>query len=149
MSEEVFAAAERAATENAPSRIAHIGIAVRSLDEVLPFYTAALGLVVSEVLELPERGLRVAMIPCGESLIELMEPLGPDSQIGAFLDKRGPGIHHLCLEVADIDSKLAALDGAGVALVSKRAEIGAEGCPVAFIHPRATGGVLLELLEER
>ncbi|MEZ4266289.1 MAG: methylmalonyl-CoA epimerase [Myxococcota bacterium] len=126
-----------------------MGIAVRSLDEVLPFYAGALGLVVSEVLELPERGLRVAMIPCGEALIELMEPLGADSQIGAFLEKRGPGIHHLCLEVEDIDAKLAALDGAGVALVSKRAEIGAEGCPVAFIHPRATGGVLLELLEQR
>lgn len=134
---------------NAPSRIAHIGIAVRSLDEVLPFYTTALGLVVSEVLVLPERGLRVAMIPCGESLIELMEPLGTDSQIGAFLAKRGPGIHHMCVEVADIDAKLEALDQAGIALVSKRAEIGAEGCPVAFIHPRATGGVLLELLEER
>jgi methylmalonyl-CoA epimerase len=136
-------------TRNAPKRIAHIGIAVRSLDEVLPFYTAALGLALAEVLELPERGLRVAMLPCGESLIELMEPFGADSQIAAFLDKRGPGIHHMCVEVDDIDAKLASLDAAGVALVSKRAEIGAEGCPVAFIHPRATGGVLLELLEER
>ncbi|MCB9729330.1 MAG: methylmalonyl-CoA epimerase [Deltaproteobacteria bacterium] len=135
--------------ENRPTRIAHVGIAVRSLDEVLPFYTGALGLRVDEVLELPERGLRVAMVPCGESILELMEPLGQDSQIGSFLDKRGPGIHHICLEVDDIDRKLEDLDAAGVALVSKQAEIGAEGCPVAFIHPRSTGGVLLELLEER
>ena len=133
---------------SAPKKIAHIGIAVKSVDAVLPFYRDALGLEVSEVIELPERGLRIAMLPCGDSILELMEPLGPDSQISRFLETRGPGMHHLCLEVDDIDEKLSQLDTDGVRVINRKAEVGAEGFPVAFIHPKATGGVLLEILEE-
>jgi len=133
----------------APKQIAHIGIAVRSIEEALSFYRDQLGLVVTEMIDLPERGLKIAMLPCGEAVLELMEPSGEDSQIQGFLDKRGPGIHHLCLQVDDIDSSLAHLDSAGVRLINGSPEIGAEGFPVAFIHPRASGGVLLELLEER
>lgn len=131
-----------------PEKIAHIGIAVRSVDDALSFYRDQLGLQVDEIIELPERGLRIAMLPCGESMLELMEPLGPGSEISRFLERRGPGIHHICLCVADIDARLQQLHEQGVRLVSTTAEIGAEGFPVAFIHPKATGGVLLELLEE-
>ena len=132
----------------APRKIAHIGIAVRSLETSLAFYRDTLGLAVSEIIEVPDRGLRIAMLPCGEAILELMEPMGPESQITSFLERRGPGIHHLCLEVADIRGTLDRLDDAGVGLVSRTPEIGAEGYPVAFIHPKATGGVLLEVLEE-
>jgi len=130
-----------------PRQIAHIGIAVRSIDEALDFYRDQLGLAVSEYIDAPERGLRIAMLPCGEAVLELMEPVGSESQIQGFLDKRGPGIHHLCLQVDDIDASLNELDQGGVRLVNTKAERGAEGYPVAFIHPKATGGVLLELLE--
>ena len=131
-----------------PTKVAHIGIAVTSLEEALPFYQDHLGLELLEILEEPERGLRIALLPCGESLIELMEATSPDSQISRFLETRGPGIHHLCLGVDDIQAKLDALADAGVRLVSGQPEIGAEGHPVSFVHPKATGGVLLELLEE-
>ena len=133
---------------DSPRQIAHIGIAVRSIDEALVFYRDQLGLRLSEIISLPERGLRIAMLPCGESILELMEPMGENSQIQGFLDKRGPGIHHVCLGVDDIAGSLAHLDSQGVRLVSRDAEVGAEGYPVAFIHPKSTGGVLLELLEE-
>ena len=130
-----------------PRQIAHIGIAVRSIDEALGFYRDQLGLSVSEYIDAPERGLRIAMLQCGEAVLELMEPVGSESQIQGFLDKRGPGIHHLCLQVDDIDASLNELDEGGVRLVNRTSERGAEGYPVAFIHPKATGGVLLELLE--
>ena len=132
---------------NAPRQIAHIGIAVRSIEESLRFYRDQLGLTVSEYIDAPDRGLRIAMLPCGEAVLELMEPVGSESQIQGFLDKRGPGVHHLCLQVDDIDASLDALDEEGVRLVNTKAERGAEGYPVAFVHPKATGGVLLELLE--
>ena len=131
----------------APRQIAHIGIAVRSIDDALSFYRDQLGLKVSEYIEAPERGLRIAMLPCGEAVLELMEPVGPESQIQGFLDKRGPGIHHLCLQVDDIGASLGDLAQGGVRLVNTVPEVGAEGYPVAFVHPKATGGVLLELLE--
>ena len=131
-----------------PTKIAHIGIAVHSLDETLPFYRDKLGMEVSEILEMPERGLRIAMLPCGESILELMEPMGDASQIQRFLEKRGQGIHHVCLGGSDLQSRLDELVEGGVRLINESPEIGAEGLPVAFIHPRATGGVLLELLED-
>jgi len=131
-----------------PTKIAHIGIAVHSLDETLPFYRDKLGMTVSEILELPERGLRIAMLPCGESILELMEPMGEGSQIARFLEKRGPGIHHMCLGGSNLQARLDGLAGEGVRLINSTPEIGAEGLPVAFIHPRATGGVLLELIED-
>jgi methylmalonyl-CoA epimerase len=132
----------------APRQIAHIGIAVRSIDDALGFYRDQLGMTVSEYIDAPERGLRIAMLPCGEAVLELMEPVGTESQIQGFLDTRGPGIHHLCLQVDDIDGSLSHLAGEGVRLVNTEAVTGAEGCPVAFVHPKATGGVLLELLED-
>ena len=132
----------------APRKIAHIGIAVRSIDEALVLWRDALGLELVETVDVPARGLRVAMLACGESLIELLEPTSETSQISRFLEQRGPGIHHVCLGVDDIRAKLGELEAGGVRLVSREPEVGAEGFPVAFLHPKSTSGVLLELLEE-
>ena len=132
----------------APLQIAHVAIAVPSLEEALRFYRDQLGLTVSEIIDAPERGLRIAMMPCGESYLELMEPVGPSSQISKFLERRGPGIHHVCLHVNGIQLKLDDLAAQGVRLVSSTPETGAEGFPVAFIHPKSTSGVLLELQDE-
>ena len=132
----------------APHKIAHLGVAVRDLDAALSFYRDRLGLRVAEILDLPERGLRIAMLPLGEAILELMEPTRGDSQISRFLETRGPGLHHLCLGVEGIQGKLDDLDRQGVRLLTRTPELGAEGYPVAFVHPKATGGVLLELLDD-
>jgi len=133
---------------NSPKKVAHIGIAVTSLTEALAFYRDQLGLSVTEIVEDEDRGIRIAMVPCGDCVLEFMEPLGPSSQISRFLARRGQGVHHVCLEVEDVQERLDALADSGVQLVNQRAEIGAEGVPVAFVHPRAAGGVLVELIEE-
>ena len=130
-----------------PKKIAHIGIAVRSVEQALSFYRDALGLAHEETLDLPERGLRIAFLRAGESLIELLQPLHDKSEISAFLDKRGEGIHHICFEVDDIRAKMRDLEARGVRLLQREPQIGAEGQPVAFLHPKSCHGVLAELLE--
>lgn len=130
-------------------KINHLGVAVRELEPAIRFYNELLGLELKEVKELPERGLKIAFLQAGESLLELLAPLDETSQISKFLDKRGEGIHHLCLETDDIEAELARLEGEGVALISKKAEVGAEGLPVAFLHPKSTHGVLLELIQTK
>jgi LAO/AO transport system kinase len=127
-------------------RIAHLGVAVRSIAEARGLYEA-LGLSVEHVEEVPHEGVRVAFIPCGESAIELLEPLSADSPIARFLDKRGPGIHHLCLTSSDVRADDARLRAAGVELLRGEPTRGAGGCWVQFIHPKSAGGVLLELAE--
>ena len=129
-------------------QIAHIGIAVRELESALVLYRDRLGLSHIETKDVPERGLRVAFMQAGEALIELLAPLHNDSEISAFLDKRGEGIHHLCFQVDDIHEKLEQLDNEGVRLVNREPAIGAEGCPVAFLHPKSCNGVLVELLQD-
>ena len=129
-------------------QIAHIGIAVRNIEDALRFYRDGLGLELTETVELEDRGLRIAFLQAGEVLLELLEPLHPDSQISKFLDKRGPGIHHICFEVDDIKAGMEHLNGLGLNTIQSEPEIGAEGCPVAFIHPKATQGVLAEILEK-
>ncbi len=128
-------------------KINHIGVAVKDLDAGLRFYHELLGLKLVEVKELPERGLKIAFLQAGESLLELLSPLDETSQISKFLETRGEGIHHVCLETDDIEAELGRLEGEGVRLISKRAEVGAEGLPVAFLHPKSTHGVLLELIQ--
>jgi len=128
-------------------KIDHIGIAVNDLDRALEFYRDTLGLTVSEVVSLPERGLTIAFLPLGEALLELMAPLGEKSEIARFLERRGEGIHHLCLGAPGLADREAKLRNAGVRLVWDRPQLGAEGRPVQFIHPSATHGVLLELAE--
>jgi methylmalonyl-CoA/ethylmalonyl-CoA epimerase len=124
----------------------HIGIAVRSIDETRGFYEA-MGLEISAIEEVPHEGVRVAMIPCGDSRIELLEPLGDDSPISKFLERRGPGMHHLCLRTSDVHEADASLRGAGLRLLRDQPGPGAEGAIVQFVHPASSGGVLVEISE--
>jgi methylmalonyl-CoA epimerase len=129
-------------------KIEHIGIATRALAEAVGFWRDALGLHVEEIEEVAEQGVRVAMLPIGETRIELLEPTGEDSPIAKFLEKRGPGIHHIAVRVPDIRATLADLKERGARLIDETPRVGAGGCLVAFIHPSTTNGVLLELVEE-
>jgi methylmalonyl-CoA/ethylmalonyl-CoA epimerase len=126
-------------------RIAHVGIAVRALDEILPFYRDILGL--PEVPLDDADGARIAGLAAGESLIELLEGQSPDTPIGKFVAKRGPGIHHICFAVDDLDDALARCRAAGIRLIDDTPRTGAEGKRIAFLHPSATAGVLIELSE--
>ena len=134
-------------SDDAPrgTRIAHIGIAVADLAAILPFYR--------DILQLPEvplddaDGARIAGLAAGESLVELLEAGRPDSPIGRFVEKRGPGIHHICFAVDDLDAALARCRAAGLRLIDETPRIGAEGKRIAFLHPSATAGVLIELSE--
>jgi methylmalonyl-CoA/ethylmalonyl-CoA epimerase len=126
-------------------RIAHVGIAVRSLDEILPFFRDLLGL--SEVQLGDSDGARIAGLAAGESLVELLEAEQPESPIGKFVAKRGPGIHHLCFAVDDLDDTLSRCRAAGIRLIDESPRPGAEGKRIAFLHPSATAGVLIELTE--
>lgn len=129
----------------AEPRIAHVGIAVENLDAALPFYRDVLGLSPHppEVAD----GATIVSLPFGESEIELLEPRDPDGPIGRFLARRGPGIHHICYRVVDLDAALAACRAQGYRLVDETPRIGAGGKRIAFIHPKATSGILLELTE--
>ena len=128
-----------------PARIAHVGIAVQALDEILPFYRDILGL--PEVPLDDADGARIAGLQAGESLVELLEASSADTPIGKFVARRGPGIHHICFYVDDLDSTLARCRSANVRLIDEAPRLGAEGKRIAFIHPSATAGVLVELSE--
>jgi methylmalonyl-CoA/ethylmalonyl-CoA epimerase len=128
-------------------KIDHLGIAVRSLSEAKQAFEA-LGLRVEAEHEVPSEKVRAAFLPVGESHLELLEPTGPDSVIARFLEKRS-GLHHVCFLVRDLDAALADMKGRGVALIDESPRVGAGGCRVAFVHPRAAAGVLVELKEER
>lgn len=127
------------------TRIAHIGIAVRALDELLPFYRDVLGM--PEVPLDDADGASIAGLAAGESLVELLEASSDDSPIAKFVAKRGPGIHHVCFAVDDLDETLDKCRQAGLRLIDETPRIGAEGKRIAFLHPSATGGVLVELSE--
>ena len=126
----------------------HVGIAVKSLSEGLAVWRDALGLKLVEEEELPDRGLRVAMLEAGGTEVELLESTRDDSVIAKFIAKKGPGIHHMAFEVEDIDASLADLKAKGVRLVDEVARPGASGTRVAFLHPAAANGVLVELVEK-
>ena len=128
-------------------KIDHIGIATRGIEESLAFWRDALGLEVAHTETVEEQGVRVAMLPVGEPRVELLEPTGPETPVGKFLEKRGPGIHHVAVRVADIRASLARLKAGGARLIDEEPRFGAGGCLVAFVHPAASGGVLLELVE--
>jgi methylmalonyl-CoA/ethylmalonyl-CoA epimerase len=128
-------------------RIGHVGIAVRSIAEARMLYEA-LGMVVEAIEEVPHEGVRVALLACGESHIELLEPLSDDSPIAKFLDKRGPGLHHLCLASSDVRADDARLREGGYQVLRPEPTRGAGGCWVQFVHPKSAGGVLLELSQE-
>ena len=122
----------------------HIAIATHDLEESVRFFEGQLGIRCERYEDLPERGIRVAFLPVGDTRIELVAPTRPGSEVSSFLEKRGGGIHHLAFRTADVDADVAALKVAGVRIAQDPAP-GAHGCRVAFIHPKATGGTLIEL----
>jgi methylmalonyl-CoA/ethylmalonyl-CoA epimerase len=126
-------------------RIAHIGIAVRDLEAILPFYRDVLGLPETPLDDAD--GARIAGLVAGESLVELLEAQSPDTPIGKFVERRGPGIHHVCFAVDGVEAALARCKAAGIRLIDETPRAGAEGKPIAFLHPASTGGVLVELTE--
>ncbi|RMG09506.1 MAG: methylmalonyl-CoA epimerase [Acidobacteria bacterium] len=129
-------------------KINHLGIATKEIQEALRFWEESLGLknVHTEVVE--EQKVKVAMLPIGETRIELLEPTASDSPISKFLEKRGGGIHHIAIEVDDINAVLERLKSNGVKLIDQVPRVGAEGCLIAFVHPSSTNGVLLELVQK-
>ena len=127
------------------ARIAHIGVAVRSVDALIPFYRDVLGM---KVVPLDDAdGAHIAGLAAGEALVELLEPARDESPIGKYIAKRGPGIHHICFAVEDLEGTLERCREAGIRLIDDRPRLGAEGKHIAFLHPSSTGGVLIELTE--
>jgi methylmalonyl-CoA/ethylmalonyl-CoA epimerase len=127
------------------TRIAHIGIAVDALDRILPFYRDLLGLPQEPLDDADDA--RIAGLRAGDSLVELLEGQAPDSPIGKFVAKRGPGIHHICFAVDDLNATLERCRRAGIKLIDDEPRRGADGKRIAFLHPSSTGGVLIELTE--
>ena len=125
----------------------HVGIAVNKIEDGLELYRDFLGLEVTEIKDVPERSLRVAFIPNGDSEIELLEPTSSETPIGKFLAKNGPGLHHLAFTVDNIDAALKEAEEAGFEIIDKTPRPGAHGGRIAFLHPKTFGGVLLELCE--
>jgi lactoylglutathione lyase/methylmalonyl-CoA/ethylmalonyl-CoA epimerase len=127
--------------------IDHIGVAVKSLEERVRLYRDVLGLTGISIEDVPSENARVGFVPLGESEIELLESTTPDGVVARFIEKRGEGIHHIALRVDDCAATLARLKAAGVRTVDDEPKPGSRGTKVAFVHPSATGGVLLELVE--
>jgi methylmalonyl-CoA epimerase len=129
------------------ARIDHIGVAVESIDDALALYDDAydMTLVHREVVE--EQGVEAVLLDVGENHVELLQPLGPDTPVGKFLSRKGPGIHHVAYQVDDIDAELPRLAAAGIQLLDAEPRTGIRGSRVAFCHPKSTGGVLTEIVE--
>lgn len=127
------------------SHIEHIGIAVNSLDEAIPFYENILGLKCYKREEIPDQQVKTAFFMVGQTKIELLEPASPDSPVAKFIEKRGVGIHHIAYAVENIDKALGELAEKGIRLIDKKGRKGAEGLNIGFLHPKATMGVLTEL----
>jgi methylmalonyl-CoA epimerase len=125
--------------------IDHIGIAVNSIDESLKFWETALGIKCAGVETVEDQKVRTAFLPLKDSEVELLEPTSPDSTIAKFIEKRGEGIHHLAIRVDDLERALGELKERGIKLIDETPRRGAGGAMIAFIHPKATGGILLEL----
>jgi len=130
-------------------KVDHIGIATPTIDEGLAIWRDALGLEPDSTEVVAEQGVRVCMLPVGDTHVELLEPLSAESAVGRFLAKRGPGIHHIAIEVRDIKASLAELKSKGARLIDETPRVGARGCLVAFVHPSSTNGVLLELVQHK
>lgn len=130
-------------------KVDHIGIATKSIEEGLAVWRDVFGLKVDATEEVTEQGVKVCMLAVGDTHVELLEPLGPDTSVGKFLAKRGPGMHHIAIEVADIHASLAELKNKGARLIDETPRVGAGGCLVAFIHPSFVNGVLLELVQRQ
>jgi methylmalonyl-CoA/ethylmalonyl-CoA epimerase len=129
-------------------KIDHLGIAVRSISDSLRFYREALGLELAGSETVEDQGVKVALLPAGESRIELLEPFSEDTPVGRFIARRGEGLHHICYEVDDLSSKIDDLRSRGVRLLDGYPRRGVEGKLVAFLHPASAHGVLVELVEK-
>ena len=128
-------------------KINHIGIAVQSLDASIPFYRDNLGMPLLGIEEVHEQKVKVAMLGIGESKVELLEPTAEDSPVARFLEKNGPGIHHLAYEVEDIEAAIARLIAGGTRMIDEKPRNGAHGTRIAFVHPKSSSGVLTELCQ--
>ncbi|MBI5500033.1 MAG: methylmalonyl-CoA epimerase [Deltaproteobacteria bacterium] len=129
------------------SKIAHLGIAVKDLDAAVRLWRDTLGFTLGGFDEVPEQKVKVAMFPVGESRIELLGATSPDSPIAKHLEKKGEGIQHVAFAVPDLEAALAELKARGVALIDEKPRIGAGGHKIAFLHPKSTGGILVELTQ--
>ncbi|MFC2046752.1 methylmalonyl-CoA epimerase [Chloroflexota bacterium] len=129
-------------------KINHIAVAVKNLDETIKLYTDALGLKVKEIEVVEDQKVKTAIIPVGESKIELLESTDPEGPIGRYIEKKGEGLHHLALEVSDIQDALETVSKRGIPLIDEKPRVGAGGHKIAFLHPKGTK-VLIELIEPR
>lgn len=130
-------------------RVDHIGIAVRNLEEAIEFYKNTLGIEPQGIEQVDEQKVKVAFFPCGDSELEIMESTTPDGPIGRFIEKNGEGIQHIALRVDNIEEALESLKAKGIRLIDEKPRYGAGGARIAFLHPKATKGVLLELSERK
>jgi methylmalonyl-CoA/ethylmalonyl-CoA epimerase len=128
-------------------RIDHIGVAVEDLDSAIDFYRGRFGMAEQHREVVEQQGVEAVLLEIGEGHVELLRPLGPDTAVGKFLASRGPGLHHVAYQTADIESALERMRAAGLELIDEEPRIGIRGSRVAFLHPKATGGVLTELVE--
>ena len=127
--------------------IDHVGVAVEDIDSTLALYRDTLAMPLVHRETVTEQGVDAALLDVGDGHIELLQPLGPDTAVGKFLEKRGPGLHHVAYRVDDVEETLKALAGVGVALIDSEPRTGIRGSRVAFLHPKSTGGVLTEIVE--
>ena len=132
-----------------PTHIEHIGIAVKSLDEAVPFYEKVFGLKCYNIEEVADQKVKTAFFKVGQTKIELLESTDPEGPIGKFIEKRGEGVHHIAFAVSNIEKRLKKVEAAGVRLIDSSPRKGAEGLDIAFLHPKSTFGVLTELCENR
>jgi methylmalonyl-CoA/ethylmalonyl-CoA epimerase len=130
-------------------KVDHLGVAVESLDQALALYTGMLGLELQGTETIDEQKVRTAFLPVGDGEIELLESTDPEGPIGKFIAAKGQGLHHIALRVEDIDEALAELKAKGLRLVDEKARYGAGGARIAFLHPKSTNGVLVELCERK
>ena len=128
-------------------RIDHVGVAVEDLDEAVALYSERLAMPVQHRETVEEQGVEAVLLGVGESHVELLRPLGPETAVGRFLERNGPGLHHVAYGTDDIDSALNAVRAAGLRLIDEQPRTGIRNSRVAFVHPKSTGGVLTELVE--
>ena len=129
------------------SRIDHVGVAVEDLDAAVKLYEGGLGMPLVHRETVAEQGVEAVLLDVGDGHVELLAPLGPDTPVGKYLARKGPGLHHVAYAVSDIEATLAELAGAGLELIDREPRIGIRNSRVAFLHPRSTGGVLTEIVE--
>jgi methylmalonyl-CoA/ethylmalonyl-CoA epimerase len=128
-------------------RIDHVGVAVEDIDAALELYESAFAMPLAHRETVEDQGVEAVLLDVGEGHVELLRPLGPETAVGKFLERKGPGLHHVAYAVDDIDATLEKLAGAGLELIDSEPRVGIRGSRVAFLHPRSTGGVLTEIVE--